>query len=112
MEVRDLIKQRRIELGLTQEEVAKHVGVSETTVSRWESGQISNMGHRRIVLLAEILQIKPAAFMGWTEEKPSPPTHPKLSLLHSRSRALTDKQLDIINSLVDEMVKEHDAFSK
>ena len=31
---------RRNELGLTQKEIAEQVGVSEGTVSRWESGSI------------------------------------------------------------------------
>ena len=43
MAVKDIIKQRRTELGLTLLDIAKQVGVSEGTVSRWESGDISNM---------------------------------------------------------------------
>ena len=40
MEMKDFIKQRRVKLGLTQKEVADYVGVSEATLSRWESGEI------------------------------------------------------------------------
>ena len=42
------LKQRRIELGLTMLEVAKLVGVSEATISRYESGNIKNMRKDRI----------------------------------------------------------------
>lgn len=49
------LSQRRRELGLTQKEVADAVGVSEATVSRWESGEIANMRRDRIVSLARIL---------------------------------------------------------
>jgi len=38
MALKDDLKQRRIELNLTMAEVAKKVGVSEATISRWESG--------------------------------------------------------------------------
>lgn len=41
MEVKHLIKQKRIEKNLTILDVAKAVGVSEATVSRWESGDIT-----------------------------------------------------------------------
>lgn len=51
------LKQRRIELGLTMKDVANAVGVSESTVSRWEAGNIVNMKRNRLVALANILQI-------------------------------------------------------
>lgn len=43
MEVKDIITNRRTELGLTMKELADMVGVSEGTISRWESGEIENM---------------------------------------------------------------------
>ena len=49
------IKNRRMEMGLSQLDVAKYVGVSEATVSRWESGNIANMRRDRIKKLAEVL---------------------------------------------------------
>lgn len=46
---------RRKQVGLTQKEVADAVGVSEATVSRWESGEIANMRRDRIAALAKVL---------------------------------------------------------
>lgn len=40
METNDLIKLRRLELDMTMKELAAKVGVSEGTISRWESGDI------------------------------------------------------------------------
>lgn len=68
MEIKDIIKTRRIELGITQAQLAAAVGVSEATVSRWESGDISNMKRSRIAALAKALQISPSVIMGWDEE--------------------------------------------
>lgn len=68
MEIKDILKDRRIELNLTQLDVAKAVGVSEATISRWESGQIDNMKRNRIAALAKVLRISPNVIMEWKEE--------------------------------------------
>lgn len=68
MEIKDIIKTRRFELGMTQAQLATAVGVSEATISRWESGDISNMKRTRIASLAKALKISPAVIMGWDEE--------------------------------------------
>lgn len=67
MEIGTLLKNRRIDLGLTLKEIADAVGVSEATVSRWESGEIANMKRDKIAALAKVLSISPAAIMGWEE---------------------------------------------
>ena len=59
-----LIYDRRTELGITQKEVADFVGVSEATVSRWESGHIDNIRRDRIAALSKILRLSPLAIMG------------------------------------------------
>lgn len=71
MEVKDILKNRRIQLGLTMKEVAEAVNVSEATVSRWESGDIANMRRNKIAALASVLQLSPSVIMGWEE----PPTY-------------------------------------
>ena len=58
------IHNRRIELGLTLEDVAKAVGVSASCVQRWESGDISNMRRDRIVRLAKVLNVSPLEIIG------------------------------------------------
>ena len=69
MEFKDLVKSRRIALGLTLEEVGKIVGVSKATVQRWESGEISNMRRDKVLLLAKALHTTPAYLMGWEDDK-------------------------------------------
>lgn len=59
MGTKDIIKQKRIELGLTMKELANNVGVSEATISRWESGNIATMKQTKIALLAQVLGISP-----------------------------------------------------
>lgn len=67
MEIKDILKNRRLELRLTLSDVAKFVGVNEGTVSRWESGDISNMRRDKIALLSKILQISPLTIMGYED---------------------------------------------
>ncbi len=64
MEINELLKARRTELGLTLKQVADAAGVSEATVSRWESGSIGNMRRDRIVALSHILRLSPAQLAG------------------------------------------------
>lgn len=65
MEFKDIIKVRRSALGLTLDDIARYVGVSGATVSRWESGDIENIRRDKIAKLAEVLQVTPAYLMGW-----------------------------------------------
>lgn len=60
MTIQNLIKNRRKELGLTLLDIANACGVSEATVSRWESGDIVNMKRSRIAQLAKVLNVSPS----------------------------------------------------
>ena len=60
MNIQNLIKNRRKELGLTLLDIANACGVSEATVSRWESGDIVNMKRSRIAQLAKVLNVSPS----------------------------------------------------
>ena len=70
MDISKKLKNRRKELGLTMLEIAQKVGVSEATVSRWESGDIANMRRDKIASLANALNVTPAYIMGWEEKIP------------------------------------------
>lgn len=59
MNIGQLIHDRRTALGLTFEEIGNIVGVSKSTVKKWESGNISNMRRDKIASLAKALKISP-----------------------------------------------------
>lgn len=63
LEIKDIIKNRRLELDLTLRDIAEYVRVSPATVSRWESGDIANMRRDKITLLSTVLQIDPVSLM-------------------------------------------------
>lgn len=67
MDTKDILKSKRKGFNLSQKEVADYVGVSEATVSRWESGNIANMGRDKIALLSKILKISPSVIAGYAD---------------------------------------------
>ena len=70
--VGDNILNRRRELGLTQEELAKRMGYkSKSTINKIEMG-INDIPQGKIVKFAEVLYTTPANLMGWDEEDSSP----------------------------------------
>jgi len=62
-----LISERRLALGKTLEEIGRAVGVSKSTVQRWESGNIRNMRRDKLVSLAQALATSPDYLMGWVD---------------------------------------------
>ncbi|APE31706.1 hypothetical protein BOX17_12520 [Halomonas aestuarii] len=49
------IKELRLEAKLNKAALARRVGVSDVTISYWESGAIKQIGHERLVALAQAL---------------------------------------------------------
>lgn len=73
MEIKDIIHNKRVKRGMTMKDLASAVGVSEGTISRWESGEISNMRRDKVARLGEILDIPIEQLMGWEiKEQPLP----------------------------------------
>lgn len=61
------IKEKRIELGITQEELAAKLGYkSKTTIAKIEKGT-NDITQSRVVDFANVLNTTPAYLMGWTD---------------------------------------------
>lgn len=86
MGLKENLKNRRLELNMTIEEVAKQLSVSKPTMQRYESGVISNIPSDKIEKLAEILDTTPSALMGWDNENNN-----KASSLTSEQKLLLKK---------------------
>lgn len=65
------IRDLRIGLGLTQEELAVSCGTKKQTIHKYETGIISNIPASKIKSLADKLQTTPAYLMGWVESTDS-----------------------------------------
>ena len=60
------IKELRKQRNLTLAEVAKRVGVSESTMQRYESGKISKIKYETMESLANLFDVSPEYLMGWS----------------------------------------------
>lgn len=104
MEIKDILSQRRKELNLTMKQVADKVGVSEGTISRWESGKIADMRRDKIMAYAQALNISPAVIMGW-DDVASPSNAKKNSRLGKRvpvlGRVAAGIPIDAIEDILD-----------
>lgn len=67
MTIGERIHDLRLKNGLTLEEVGNAVGVSKSTVKKWEDGHIANMRRDRIAALARTLGVKSADIVGWND---------------------------------------------
>lgn len=61
------IRKRRLELGLSVDELADRLGKNRATVYRYESNAIENLPVTVIGPLAEALHCSPAELMGWDQ---------------------------------------------
>ena len=91
------IKQRRKELGLSADAVAKKIGKDRATLYRYENGDIENLPLSLLPLLADILDTSQAYLMGW-EDSSTPQNSPQ-----SNNKSEQDRKsalLDSINNII------------
>lgn len=72
MKVGDKIKKYRLEKGMTQEEVGKHLGVGKAAVQKYESGQVQNLKAAHIKKLCMLFNRRPWDFIFDDDDEPKP----------------------------------------
>ncbi len=70
VEIGKAIKERRIELGFSLEEVGKSVGVHKSTVMRWEKGDIATFKASHAYLLSKALYLPVEVLLGLSSKTP------------------------------------------
>lgn len=72
MNIGEKIKQRRLELGITQRELARRMGYSDnSTLNRIEKGLV-DVTQSKVVQFANVLSCSIAYLMDWEEDKKIP----------------------------------------
>lgn len=68
------IRERRKELGITADSLADSIGVSRSTMFRYENGYIEKMPINNLVPIANALCTTVSYLMGWVDEKTPTPS--------------------------------------
>lgn len=87
MSVGERIKARRKELSLSADFVAEKLGVSRSTVFRYENGAIEKLPADALEPIAKVLRTTVAALMGWEDIAPTEATQ----------KAAPDSQAQLLN---------------
>ena len=74
------IKERRLELEMSYQDLSDATGISKSTLQRYETGYIKKVPINQIEILAKALRTTPSYLMGWDNtvtEAPSVPLTPR-----------------------------------
>lgn len=108
-ELRKLIgsraKQRRLELNLTQPYVADKMGVTASTILRYENGSIDNTKKMVLEGLSEALHVSVEWLKGETDEL-------QTDITDKRELQIRDAMEAILSKIPTSLTKDEDAFSK
>ena len=102
MDTKTRIKAARSRLGITQKVVADHCGVSITTVSKWEHGEVPQRGDN-LNKLCELLKVsKP--FLIWGEATSEESTGSEKELV-SQIGLLTEFEQHMVKRFVEDLLR-------
>ncbi len=117
-EIIERIRDRRMELGLSYQDLADKTGMSKSTLQRYETGFIKNIPLSRVEALAKALRVTPEYLMGWEEKSEAPVmddetlqmmseafSRPEMRALFSVSRNATKEDIEKSIKII-EMFKE------
>ncbi len=71
------IKERRLALDMTQEELATKLGLQKSAIAKYENGRVENIKRSVIQQMAQVLRCSPSYLMGWIDD-PDPNSNPSL----------------------------------
>lgn len=118
MTIGERVKQRRLQLGMSADDLAKKINKNRATVYRYESEYIEKLPTTILIPLAEALHTTPAYLMGWEEApeyKKEDAVSDILAKVYSNEKIqkatsllceLNDKQLDLVIAMISNFKQE------
>ena len=67
MDMATRIKERRLAMDYTQEELASKLGLQKSAIAKYENGRVENIKRSIIQKMASILECSPSYLMGWED---------------------------------------------
>lgn len=71
-DIRNRIFQKKSELNLSYQDMSEKTGLSKSTLQRYITGDIRNLGLDKLEILAKALDVTPSYLMGWEDENKDP----------------------------------------
>ena len=93
--VGERIKMFRKLAGMTQVELATHVGVGRAAINKYEKGVIENIPVKNIEYIAKALNVQPQTLMGWNDPEVDVPCEDRLKRL--LKLVYGQQTLDLVN---------------
>ena len=100
MNVGERIKIRRKELGYNADYLAKHLGVSRSTIFRYEKGEIEKLPTDILEKLSSVLHTTPGYLMGWESESND------TKLLNLFNQLDEDRQENVITYTAEQLTEQ------
>lgn len=112
MEMNGRIKERRIAMGYTQEELATMLGLQKSAIAKYESGRVENIKRSVIKKMSEILNCQPCYLLGWSDDlenaetrSESPSLSPEEISLLEKYRQLAPNNRDKLQERAEELLE-------
>ncbi len=99
MDMAERIKERRILMGFTQEELGEKLGLQKSAIAKYENGRVENMKRSVIANMANILKCSPSYLMGWEEDLPTSKRH--AVTINVLGRVAAGIPLEAIEDIID-----------
>lgn len=108
MNVGERIKQRRKALKMSADELAESVGVSRSTIFRYEKGDIEKVGPEVLKKIADKLNVSPGDLMGWedNQQELKIPTSPIIQKITEKVIKLTTNRKQKVLNYATEQLSE------
>lgn len=71
-DIRNRISHKKTELNLSYQDMSDKTGLSKSTLQRYITGDIRNLGLDKLEILAKALDVTPGYLMGWEDENEDP----------------------------------------
>lgn len=111
MTIGEKIKARRLELGMTTEELGRLIGVQRSAVTKYEKDKI-DLKSKQIQEIATALGVPPWSLL--SDEDPDQDRlealhqNPRLGLLFDHSRKMKQEDVDFMIQMAERILKERD----
>lgn len=97
-EIMNRMKLRREELDMSYQTLSDKVGISKSTLQRYETGSIRNMPIDKLEDIAKALNVSPSYLMGWDEASDKKPL---TIAAHFDGGEYTEDELDEIRQFAE-----------